>query len=401
MKLLGEIVKQISGVTYQKAQASIKPVDGYKAVLRAGNIYASRILEEDYVYVPENLIRNDRLLKYGDILIAASSGSLSIVGKAAMIETDIDAGFGAFCRVLRPRTEIVYPRYLKFFFETNYYKNTIKHLAEGANINNLKSEHFDNLEILLPPLDEQKKIAAILDAADSLRQKDQQLVERYTALSQSLFLEMFGDPVTNPMGWRKDKLGDLTDLITDGKHGDCENETSSGYFFISAKDINNQIIDYSNARQISKNDFDEVHRRTNLCEGDLVMVNTGATIGKIAVATDIARTKKTTFQKSVAVIKPKKSLLSTIFLKYLFLLRIDAFASKGSGSAVKNLLLSEMRRFEIILPELNYQNQFAERIQLIEAQKQQAQRSLEKSEALFNSLLQRAFAGELTAKMTA
>ena len=287
--------------------------------------------------------------------------------------------------------------YLKYYLN---YADLNLHI-NGATRGKLNQSALNKIEIPLPPLAEQQKIAAILDAADSLRQKDQQLVERYTALSQSLFLEMFGDPVTNPMGWDKKRLFELTNMITDGKHGDCQNENGSGYFFISAKDISNQLINYSNAREILQKDFEEVHRRTDLRVGDLVMVNTGATIGKVAIATDLEKTEKTTFQKSVAVIKPNKELLSSVFLKYVFLLRIESYSSKGSGSAVKNLLLSEMRRFEIIAPDLNLQNQFAERIQLIEAQKQQAQKSLAKSEALFNSMLQRTFTGELTAKMAA
>ena len=132
MRLVGEIVKQVRGVTYKKSQAISELRQGYKPVLRAGNIIASRILESDFVYVPQNIIKDDRLLKYGDILIAASSGSLSVVGKAAMLESDMNAGFGAFCKVLRPNKEVIFPRYFKFFFETAYYKNTIKHLAEGC-----------------------------------------------------------------------------------------------------------------------------------------------------------------------------------------------------------------------------------------------------------------------------
>jgi len=327
-------------------------------------------------------------------LIIGTGGSASI----HYAEGDFSTSGDCFTVTKNPKIEL-YTKFAYYYIAGNMY--LLDEGFKGAGLKHISKAYIQDIKIPLPPLADQQKIVAILDAADSLRQKDQQMAEHYTALSQSLFLKMFGDPVTNPMGWKKIKLGDLTDLVTDGKHGDCQNETSSGYFFISAKDINNQIIDYSNARQINKHDFNEVHRRTNLCRGDLVMVNTGATIGKIAVATDPEKTERTTFQKSVAVIKPKKNLLSTIFLKYLFLLRIDAFASKGSGSAVKNLLLSEMRRFEIIVPELKFQNQFSERIQLIEAQKQQAQRSLEKSEALFNSLLQRAFTGELTAKMAA
>jgi type I restriction enzyme S subunit len=125
------------------------------------------------------------------------------------------------------------------------------------------------------------------------------------------------------------------------------------------------------------------------------MVNTGATIGKLAIAKNIHETRNTTFQKSVAVIKVKRDTIDSVFLKYVFILRLASFSGKGSGSAIQNLLLSEMRRFKIIIPPLNFQTQFAERVQAIEEQKVKAQASLEKAEDLFNSLLQRAFNGEL------
>ena len=327
-------------------------------------------------------------------LIFGTGGQASIHYREGSFSTSGD------CFVVTKQNEVqMHTKFAYYYFVGNM--NILDQGFKGAGLKHISKAYIQEIKIPLLPLTEQKKIVAILDAADSLRQKDRQLVGLYTALSQSLFLEMFGDPVTNPMAWRKRKLEELTCLITDGKHGDCSDEEGSGYFFISAKDIRGEVIDYSKARQITKMDFEEVHRRTNLSAGDLVMVNTGATIGKIAIASESDRTEKTTFQKSVAVIKPKKDVLSTIFLKYVFLLRIKDFASKGSGSAIQNLLLSEMRRFEIISPKLELQNQFAKRIQLIEAQKKQAQCSLAKSEALFNSLLQRAFTGELTSKMAA
>ena len=101
------------------------------------------------------------------------------------------------------------------------------------------------------------------------------------------------------------------------------------------------------------------------------------------------------FQKSVAVIKVKNDIISSFYLQYVLELGIKTFANMGSGSAIKNLLLSEMRRFKIILPNLELQNKFAERVSVIEVQKQQAQLELAKSEELFQSLLQRAFKGEL------
>ena len=150
---LSEIMTQIRGLSYSKKDSQNDSFKGSIPVLRAGNIQYSRIQEEDYVYVSNNLVKDKQYLRQGDVLIAASSGSISIVGKAAMVEYDMDATFGAFCKVLRPNLEKVDCNYFKHFFETAYYKRTIKSLAEGANINNLKTEHFDDLEIPLPPPD--------------------------------------------------------------------------------------------------------------------------------------------------------------------------------------------------------------------------------------------------------
>ena len=254
---------------------------------------------------------------------------------------------------------------------------------------------YSQIDIQLPNLATQQKIAAILDQADAIIQNNRAIVQKYDALTQSLFLDMFGDPVRNEKGWEVKSLGDITNLITDGKHGNCNDEKDSGYYFISAKDVKNNLINYTDAREIPKIEFEEVDKRTNLQPGDLVMINTGATIGRMAIAKDIPETRKTTFQKSVAVIKVKNDIISSFYLQYVLELGIKTFANMGSGSAIKNLLLSEMRRFKIILPNLELQTQFEVRVAIIETQKQQAQLELVKSEELFQSLLQKAFKGEL------
>ena len=102
-----------------------------------------------------------------------------------------------------------------------------------------------------------------------------------------------------PEGWAWCRLQDITNLITDGKHGDCNNQKSSGYYFLSAKDIQNGKLLYRDARQIVPHEFQEVHNRTNLEAGDICMVNTGATVGKLALAPDNPLTAKTTFQKAL------------------------------------------------------------------------------------------------------
>lgn len=160
------------------------------------------------------------------------------------------------------------------------------------------------------------------------------------------------------MKWSSDTLGNLCNMITDGKHGDCINEEGSGYFFISAKDVNNGRVNYENARQITESDFQETHRRTDLQPGDILLTNSG-TIGRLAIASDDDKTVRTTLQKSVAVLKPKKDIILSSYLYYSLSSVTNQLVSTAGGAAQKNLLLGDLRRFSIETPSLSIQREIA------------------------------------------
>lgn len=177
---------------------------------------------------------------------------------------------------------------------------------------------------------------------------------------------MFGDPVLNPKCWKCDKLEAVTHKITDGKHGDCQNEESSGYYFISAKDINDRKIYTDSARQITKYDFDETNRRTKLQVDDIVIVNTGVTIGKTAIATQEDVSKNLTFQKSVAIVTVDSSELNSKFLEQYIVFDRERIYSNASGSAQKNWLLSQMRSYKIMIPPIELQNKFTDFVKQVD-----------------------------------
>ena len=145
-------------------------------------------------------------------------------------------------------------------------------------------------------------------------------------------------------------LREITLNITDGKHGDCEPAENSGYYFVSCKDVNNGTIDYANARQISERAFLETHKRTQLESNDILITNSG-TIGRMALVKDIPETYRTTFQKSVAIVKPDISVVLPTYLYYKLQNCVTDFVNCSNGSAQKNLLLGTMRKFQIDLHE--------------------------------------------------
>lgn len=187
---IGDLIEQIRGVTYSSGDAIETYKDGYVELLRANNISNDGvILFDDITYVPSNKVSDKQLLRNNDILIAASSGSISVVGKAASFNADRVATFGAFCKVLRPSAKVD-ARYLANYFQTSGYRKRISFLAAGANINNLRNEHIDNLDIVLPPLAEQKRIAALLDTADNIMRLREQAIAKLDELALSKFSEI-------------------------------------------------------------------------------------------------------------------------------------------------------------------------------------------------------------------
>ena len=243
---------------------------------------------------------------------------------------------------------------------------------------------YSKVKIPLPPLDQQKKIAAILDAADAYRQKTKALIEKYDELTQSLFLDMFGDPVTNPKGWEKKGLSKLGNVVT----GSTPPSSKEGMFggnipFVTPGDLgHDRPVKRTVTREGTENS--RVVRK-----GSLFLCCIGATIGKKG----IARTDSSFNQQINAV--EWNELINDYWGLYAFTWLKHEVIERAISTTLPIMKKSEFEKVKVPCPPIYLQNQFAERVQLIEAQKAQAQASLVQSEDLFNSLIQRAFKGEL------
>jgi type I restriction enzyme S subunit len=271
--------------------------------------------------------------------------------------------------------------------------NEIIHTLSGSTIKGIRKEDLTEMKLNLPPLPQQQKIANILDAADAVRQNDKALIAKYDELTQALFLDMFGDPVSNPKGWSEKSLNDLCTKITDGTH-DTPLRLTEGIKFITGKHIRPFVIDYHNSDYVTEEVHNEIYRRCNPEYGDILYTNIG-----VNFATAAMNTVDYEFSmKNVALLKYKREFLNGRFLESI--LNNGFFKDRlkrvfGIGGAQQFLSLSNIKSIMILNPPLELQNQFAERVVVIEEQKAIAQKSLEKSENLFNSLLQKAFKGEL------
>jgi len=196
-----------------------------------------------------------------------------------------------------------------------------------------------------------------------------------------------------PEGWIWCRLCEICKLVTDGKHGDCDNQENSGYYFLSAKDIVGGELNYLNARQIMKEDFLEVHKRTNLELGDILLSNAGS-IGKIAVAKDKDKVRYTTFQKSVAIIKPVKPFILLSYLVYALSYDIAMLLRIAQGTSVKNLLLRDLKSLKIPLPPSEEQKRIVAKVDqlmaLCDELEDKLQRSTNQTQKLLESVAQSA-----------
>ena len=144
-----EIATLIRGVSYDKKVASLSAKDDYIPILRANNIQKDLILN-DLVYVPSDLVKEEQMIREGDIVLAMSSGSKDLVGKSAQANRDIDAAFGTFCGLIRAK-ENVDSKFLGLYFQTQDYRNFVSYQSKGVNICNLKKKDIESLQIPLPP----------------------------------------------------------------------------------------------------------------------------------------------------------------------------------------------------------------------------------------------------------
>ena len=227
---VGDVCTQIRGVSYPKEEATSVPSAACIPLLRAGNITDFGLSLEDLVYVPYARVRAEQHLQRGDILIATSSGSIDVIGKSAQVRDDYIATFGAFCKVIRPGPRID-SQYAGHYFRTDAYRQRVSTLAAGANINNLRNQDLDNLDIPLPPLDEQRRIAGILDHADLLHSKRRHALARLAGLTQSAFVEILGDPSTNQMRW---PVVDIGSMLVSADYGTSEKAAQAGTYPVCA-----------------------------------------------------------------------------------------------------------------------------------------------------------------------
>jgi type I restriction enzyme, S subunit len=266
--------------------------------------------------------------------------------------------------------------------------------ASGSTVKNLNIEIVKGVEVSLPPLEDQRRIAAILDQADAVRRKRKEAIALTEELLRSAFLEMFGDPVTNPKGWEVTELERVCHKVTDGTHQPPK-WVSEGIPFLFVSNIVNGEIDFNVSKYITQDSWQTLTARSPIEVNDILYT----TVGSYGNAALVRTEKRFCFQRHIAHIKPDTSQVNPEFL--LGLMQSDGIRQQADrqvrGIAQKTLNLRELKKFQVLIPPFKAQENYVVVRRKLEKLLNEHLENSEESEKLFDSLLQRAFRGELSA----
>ena len=333
--------------------------------------------------------RARQIIRSGDVLVSTVRPNLNAVGRVP-VELDGATASTGFC-VLRPRSEVADGAYLFYWVRSPRFVGEMVRRATGASYPAVSDRIVCESKIPLPPLDEQKRIAGILDAADALRAKRREALAELDTLLQSTFLDMFGDPVTNPMGWEVVTVGDEIGFLTSGSRGWAKYYAKDGDTFIRIQNLKDGQLDLGDIAFVNAPESAEA-RRTKVEPGD-VLLSITADLGRTAVVP--GGIAKAHINQHLAILRFTS--LNPVFVSY-------QLASKGGQAqfdrlnreGVKaGLNFNDVKSIRLTNPPLDLQHRFAAIVESVEEQKTGQRAHLAELDTLFASLQSRAFRGDL------
>lgn len=364
--LLGDIVSITKGRKHQSVVNGI-----------------NRYINIEDLHNPENTVYTDEtgiFVNKDDLIIAWDGANAGKVG------VGFDGVIGSTLARLQIKVDKINSRYLYWFLNSS--NDLIKSQRTGATIPHVSGIALKELQTPLPPLAIQKRIAEILDAADALRRKDQELLKKYDELAQAIFIDMFGDPVKNDKGWDVRKLASMGKLdrgISKHRPRNAPELLGGIYPLIQTGDVSNsggRIKRY-------KSTYSELGlKQSRLWPAGTLCITIAANIAKTGILNFPA-----CFPDSIVGFTPNVKIATSIYIQFWFFFLQSKLEELAPESAQKNINLEILRKIEVMCPPMEMQLDFDKKINNIEIQKSKSIDQI--SSMLFKSLLQKAFKDEL------
>ena len=382
MAKLGEICTIVSGTTPKSTQPEYW--DGnLNWVTPAELTDESDIIYESQRKITQQAVSDSSLKSFpaGTVLLS----SRAPIGKVAIAGTEMYCNQG-FKNLIC--SEKIYNRYLYHFLKgKTAYLNS---LGRGATFKEISKTIVENIEIPLPALEEQHKIAMVLDKINDLIVRRRQQLDKLDELVKSRFIELFGDPIINSMHWTEELIGDscfvtklagfeYTQYIHYGDSGDV--------VMVKAQNVKNGKLNRKDLSYIS-NEVSNSLPRSQLAAGDVVMTYVGANIGDVAVIDDEC---KYHLAPNVAKIRPDAEKYNSVYFMYMLMFLNSYIVGNSADTAKAALGMERIRKLKIFTPPTDLQKQFAAFVARTDKSKMAIQQSLEQLKTLKKALAQKYF----------
>lgn len=365
--MLGETIDIIRGVSFDKGEARPCAESGYLPILRAGNIQDQLIIQHDLVWVPSARVSATQRMKVGDIVIAVSSGSSALVGKTAILEAEWDGSVGAFCAILRARSGVS-PHYLAQWLRGPAFQSWREKNTRGANIQNLQISDLANLELTLPPLEEQeqladatqKQIAAVRMALVANEQQEElaallapaELSKQFHGCTPVSASPQLPEP---PHEWKWYALEKLARLESGHTPSRRHPEWWGGDVpWLALPDIRKLHGKVAHETAENTNDAGLANSSARLLPVGTVCLCRDASIGFVTL---LGRPMATSQHFCNWICDPDK--LDPDFLMYAFMASHDYLRELGSGSVLKTIYMPTIQSFHICAPDIDEQRRIA------------------------------------------
>jgi len=388
-KLLGEVFEIARGGSPRPIDKYITTSsDGYNWIMIGDAHEGSKYITDTKKKISPEGLSKTRQVKPGDFLL---TNSMSF-GRPYILKTSgcIHDGW----LVLSPRSDDVLPDYFYYLLGSETLKRQFIRGASGAVVKNLNTKIVKDVSVSVPPLAEQKRIAGILDAADALRARRRESLAQLDTLLQSTFLDMFGDPVTNPMGWEVGVIGDLLASVNYGTSKKADSEVGA-YPILRMNNITySGEWDFSRLKFIDLDDKDLPKHLVHKGQILFNRTNSKELVGKTAV---YRRDEPLAFA-GYLVRGIVNDLADPEYIgAFMNTPQMKQFLQSKCKSIVgmANINAKEFQAIPIPKPPLDLQRRFATIVKSVEQQKTRMRAHLTELDALFASLQSRAFNGEL------
>ena len=365
-------------------------VDAGVPFVNAGNLQEGAISTDGLSFITdEHYTRlSNGKFRRGDFLFCLR-GTL---GKFALVDRDINGAIASSLIILRPQAEL-HPAFLKSYLRSDLCTVQVNLFKNGAAQPNLAAASLKQFKIPLPPLEEQKRIAGILDQADALRRLRTAAMDKLNTLGQAIFHEMFGDLLRNDADWETRNIGDICETMVD-----CVNRTApvvegpTPYRMIRTTNVRHGVVNLVSTRYVDAGTFERWNRRLIPAPGDVILTRE-APVGEVGVLQEDG----VFLGQRLFLYRPRLDTITADFLSYQMQSNFftQQFGQFGSGSTVKHLPLPACQGFSVRVPPLKAQHEFSKRIAVSSSLQERYAVGAQHESFLFASLQHRAFRGEL------